>query len=231
LTHPIQSYVINPRLSLKISPHIRWNLSGQLYLHHLIYLHSDRSAQNHWNHVYLIRSDLFLNLPGKLNWTSTQSISSNYFIYDYEDSAFVNVNSRIFRSLYVDQAAEFFISPQWSIKYRINARLEDDGTLDWSNFIQDKTTERIHVQQVLLFNYRTRNLKIFTGPVLSKRWYYQFNPDGNRSLIHYVYRRGVSTGCQYKTFIRLKYTLEAIHQTRQKRVFNQNGTLQISFII
>ncbi len=225
------SYVLNPQLSVALSPYLRWNLSGQVYLHHLIYLHSSRSGQNHWNRVYTIRSNLTLSIPAKLTWTSTQSISSNYFIYDYEDSAFVNVSSRIFRSLYIDQTIDYFFSPQWSIKFRISGRLEDDGLLDWDRFIQEKYSDRIQVSQDFFVNHRARNFQFFAGPVNSRRWFYQNTPENKKNLIQYVYRNGLSVGCQFRTNVRLKYTLEAIHQKNQKRVYNQNGYLQINFML
>lgn len=225
------SYVFNPQLSLALSPYLRWNLSGQVYLHHLIYLHSSRSGQNHWNRVYTIRSNLSLSIPAKLTWSSTQSISSNYFIYDYEDSAFINVSSRIFRSLYIDQSVDYFLSPGWSLKYRISGRFEDDGLLDWDLFIQEKYSDRIQVSQEFLINHRGRYFQIYAGPVNSRRWFYQNTPTTDKTLIQYVYRNGLSIGCQFRTNIRIKYTLEAIHQKNQKRVYNQNGYLQINFIL
>jgi len=225
------SYVFNPQLSVALSPYLRWNLSGQVYLHHLIYLHSSRSGQNHWNRVYTIRSNLSLSIPARLTWSSTQSISSNYFIYDYEDSAFVNISSRIFRSLYIDQSVDYFLSSQWNIKFRISGRFEDDGLLDWNRFIQEKYSDRIQVSQEFLINFRARSVQIFAGPVNSRRWFYQNTAGNGKTLIQYVYRNGVTAGCQFRTNIRLKYTMEAIHQKNQKRVYNQNGFFQINFIL
>lgn len=225
------SYVVNPQLSIRLSPYIRWNVSGQMYLHHLIYLHAARSGQNHWNRVYSIRSHLNLSIPARLNWSSTQSLSSNYFVYDYEDSAFVNVNSRVFRSLYLDQNIDYFLSSHWSVTLRLSGRFEDDGALDWNRFIQEKSSDRIQVNQTYLLSYRKRQFKIFAGPVFSKRWFYQKGPDDQWSLIHYVYRNGITGGCQFSSMLRFKYTLETIRQTGQKQVYNQNGFLQIHFIL
>jgi hypothetical protein len=225
------SYVVNPQLSLRLSPYIRWNLSGQMYLHHLIYLHAGRSGQNHWNRVYSLRSHLNLAIPARLIWSSTQSLSSNYFVYDFEDSAFVNVSSQIFRSLYMDQNVDYFFTSSWGISLRLSGRFEDDGALNWSRFIQDKNSERIQVNQEYLISYRKGAFKISGGPVFSKRWFYQKGPDDQWALIHYVYRRGMTGEFQFHRNVRFKYTLEAIRQSGQKKVYNQNGFLQIHFIL
>lgn len=225
------SYVLNPQLNFQLSPYIRWNVSGQMYLHHLIYLSSRRSGQNHWNRVYSISSHLNLSIPARLNWSSTQSLSTNYFVYDYEDSAFVNVNSNIFRSLYLDQHIEYFFSSPWGISLRVSGRLEDDGLLDWQHFIQDKATERYQVNQEYLISYRKQNFNVFAGPVFSKRWFYQKSANDQWTLIHYIYRRGITGGCRIKNLFHFKYTFEAIQQTGQKKVYNQNGALQLNIIL
>jgi hypothetical protein len=131
----------------------------------------------------------------------------------------------------MDQNVDYFFTSSWGISLRLSGRFEDDGALNWSRFIQDKNSERIQVNQEYLISYRKGAFKISGGPVFSKRWFYQKGPDDQWSLIHYVYRRGMTGEFQFHRNVRFKYTLEAIRQSGQKKVYNQNGFLQIHFIL
>ena len=136
------TYSISPAWHHRIDKFTNMALSANFFLHHYVYLYKQRSAQNHWNRVFSIRSEINTYIPQRIKWNAKQEIYANYFVYDHEDSAFVHVQSMVFRGLKLQQNLQYYIHPNWYIGAYVFLRVEDNGLLDWDNFIQEITDSK-----------------------------------------------------------------------------------------
>jgi len=140
------------------TPFSRIEIGSKLSLFHLIYLFSTRSSENYWNRnlVLWTEYDWILNAwSGK----ARAHIRSNYFDYDYDD-LFIELDqparSFVHRSLDLSKQVRVRLLPRWSLTSKIASRWEDEGQLDWTDFIQQISSERQQTEFTtrLSFAYR-----------------------------------------------------------------------------
>ena len=126
------------------NPFSRLEIGTKMSLFHLIYLFNTRSSENYWNRNLVLWSeyDWILN-----DWSgkARAHIRSNYFDYDYDD-LFIEMDqparSFVHRSLDLSKQLKFQFLPRWSLTAKFASRWEDEGQLDWSQFIQQISSER-----------------------------------------------------------------------------------------
>jgi hypothetical protein len=206
-------------------------IGGSVYLHHLVYLSGKRSAQNHWNRVYRLEQEFLLNLPLQMRWNSRQSLFANYFVYDYEDSSFIQQQSMVFRGFNTAQSVKYHIRPAWGLESVFALRLEDDGALDWQAWVQDRYHTRNTWRYELLGFYQSGSLFLRLGPTYSERHDYQHHTGAAREKIYHNIRRGVMVNLGFQPWMKFKYHLESISQSNASQRWYQNGNLELMIFI
>jgi hypothetical protein len=224
------TYSISPMWRHRIDPYTTMSLGANFFLHHYVYLFHQRSAQNHWNRVFSVRSEVNTTIPQKIRWNAKQELYANYFVYDHEDSAFVHVQSMVFRGIKLQQNIQYYVGPSWYLKAYVFLRLEDNGLLDWDEFIQEITDSKYTVKIEVAPGYKKKKLNVAAGPVLSFRRDFRYVDLETRNESYRSRRIGGMISIQLSNIFTLNYRLEQIEQTGISTVFNQSGSLRFNMI-
>ncbi|MCD6446682.1 MAG: hypothetical protein J7L40_00795 [Candidatus Marinimicrobia bacterium] len=224
------TYSFSPMWRHRIDKYTTMSLGGNLFLHHYVYLYHQRSAQNHWNRVFSIRSEVNTNIPERIRWTSKQELYANYFVYDHEDSVFVHVQSMVFRGLKLQQNIQYYFSSSLFLRAYMFLRFEDNGLLDWKNFIQEITDSKYTIKCELTPGFKRKKWNVAAGPVFSYRKDYRYTDMSTRTESYHSLRLGGLISLQLSNKLTLHYRLEQIEQSGASRVYNQSGSLRFNMI-
>ncbi|MCK4529695.1 MAG: hypothetical protein KAU44_00820, partial [Candidatus Marinimicrobia bacterium] len=224
------TYSFSPMWQHRIDKYTTMSLGGNLFLHHYVYLYHQRSAQNHWNRVFSIRSEVNTNIPERIRWSSKQELYANYFVYDHEDSAFVHVQSMVFRGLKLQQNIQYYFSSSLFLRAYMFLRIEDNGVLDWENFIQEITDSKYTIKCELTPGFKRKKWNVAAGPVFSYRKDYRYTDMSTRTESYHSLRLGGLISLQLSNKLTLHYRLEQIEQSGASRVYNQSGSLRFNMI-
>lgn len=225
------SYSINMKWRHRINSYLNFAISGNFYFHHLVYLWHQRSAQNHWNRIFSLQSDLMLNIPDRIIWSSHQEIYTNFFVYDYENLPFVHINSMVFRGLKLNQNFRYFFDNRYGTNFQFFIRWEDRGFLDWDNFYQELTNDKFEYKVSLSGFRKFKNLSVNAGPIYSQRFEYRYDISNNKYLSFYSYRKGVNLSIKYKRIFNINYNIQKIKQSNRESYYNNSGFVSIHFVI
>ncbi|MCF7833173.1 MAG: hypothetical protein K9N05_06330 [Candidatus Marinimicrobia bacterium] len=224
------TYSISPMWHHRIDKYTNMTLGGNFFMHHYVYLFHQRSAQNHWNRVFSIRSEINTNIPQRVHWNAKQELYANYFVYDHEDSAFVHVQSMVFRGLKLQQNIQYFFTPAFYLRAYMFLRFEDNGLLDWDDFIQEITDSKYTIKCELAPGFKKKKWNISAGPVFSYRKDFRYIDLDTRSESYHSLRLGGVVSLQLSNMLTLNYRLEQIDQSGIARVYNQSGSLRFNMI-
>ncbi len=224
------TYSFSPMWHHRIDDYTSMSLGGNFFMHHYVYLFHQRSAQNHWNRVFSIRSEIKTHIPRKIRWNAKQELYANYFVYDHEDSAFVHVQSMVFRGLKLQQNISYYLSPSWYLNAYVFLRVEDNGLLDWDDFIQEITDSKYTIKAEIAPGLRRKKFDILIGPIFSYRKDFRYTDIENRNESYRSLRVGGKISVRLSNILSLNYRLEQIDQTGIPRVYNQSGSLRFNMI-
>jgi len=224
------TYSLTPAWHHRLDEHSSLTLSGNMFLHHYVYLFHQCSAQNHWNRVFALKSEINTQIPERIHWNAKQEIYANYFVYDHEDSAFVHVQSMVFRGISLQQNLRWFTGGRTFINAYVFFRLEDNGLLDWERFIQERSDGKYTLKIELMPGYRVRRSSLSLGPVFSYRQDFRYLDMTNRIESYHSRRIGGRISLQIGNFLVFSYRLEHIRQSAAADRYNQSGNLRFNWI-
>lgn len=224
------TYSLSPMWQHRIDNFTTMSFGTNFFLHHYVYLYHQRSAQNHWNRVFSIRSEVNTFIPQRIRWNSKQELYANYFVYDHEDSAFVHVQSMVFRGMKLQQNLQYYFNPEWYLRAYMFLRVEDNGLLDWDEFIQEITDSKYTVKLELSPGYKKKKFNIAVGPVFSFRQDHRYTDLHTRTESYRSRRLGGMIMLQVSNILTFSYRLEQIEQTGTAGVYNQSGSLRFNMI-
>jgi len=95
---------------------------------HLVYLRSQRSANNNWVQLYALYPTLYIRPWDNLQIKQRFSISANYTEYDFDD-LFTNIKSNIFRQAKTITDLSYRLGEEFSLNISYTYRAEDFGRL------------------------------------------------------------------------------------------------------
>jgi len=96
---------------------------------HLVYLRSQRSANNNWGRLYALYPALRIRPWENLQIQQRFSISANYREYDFED-LFTDIRSNIFRQARTSTDLSYRLGEDLSLNFNYTYRAEDFGRLE-----------------------------------------------------------------------------------------------------
>jgi hypothetical protein len=114
---------------------------------HLVYLRSQRSANNNWAKVYTLFPAVLIRPWDDLFIRQSFSISANYTEYDFED-LFTDIKSNIFRQARATTDLNYRLGEELSVDLSYTYRVEDFGRLiredDWVEILSwDKSYQNV----------------------------------------------------------------------------------------
>lgn len=209
--------------SRRLSPSLQVGIEAKGFLHHLVYLFAERSANNNWNRIIQLATTFGYKGPGSFSLFQRAEVRSNYTTFDFEDPQF-QIKSFVFRKFTLTDSISVGRSSRRMFRIFHRLELEENGRLFWTDF-----------SQLLLLNRRNHYLSVgvqtrlpaqfmlycgMTG-YLRREWRYRPGPDGNQLKE----RIGdfSSYGPQVRLYIRRSGTRNALISISRLRITDPSG--------
>ncbi len=140
---------INTRATVShwFNPALKVELLASANLYHMVYIFGERSADNNWNRIFLLRPIIEYQPTESLRLFQSFEVLANYVDYDFED---VNVNTRsfVFRKFAMTDSLKFKLMPKTWLLLDYRLQIEENGQLYWDEWaeriISTRTNQWIH---------------------------------------------------------------------------------------
>ena len=133
------------------SPVLDLKLEAFINFFHQIYIYKERSANNNWNRIFRLSSEI--NYRGKnFNNKIKNEILANYTVYDFEQQ-FSQSQSYIFRKYILEDSLSIRLLPRLHTGFNSRYEIEDKGSFFKSEFAQQilQSSESIYVDLFIRF--------------------------------------------------------------------------------
>ena len=138
-------------------------------LNHIVYLFGERSADNHWNRVFSLSSEIKSRLTPSIKTVQSFGVLANYYDYDFDDRI-TPIRSLVLRNFRYSQSTIIEMNRTVSILLSSVIELEEDGKLNWDKFIEQRTAGRVITNAEGRIQYRVRRkLSVSVGLSRSSR--------------------------------------------------------------
>jgi hypothetical protein len=118
-------------INQQFNPFFQAGLGLEADLIHIVYIESQRSANNNRNYIYRLFPTVIFS-DSRLYSRNRFEVLANYTVYDYE--AFSQVHSYSFRQAAFSDSTLVKLTPKISAAFFGNIKLYSRGELYWSNF-------------------------------------------------------------------------------------------------
>ncbi len=126
---------INSRLIAfhKFSPVLSFEVQASVNLYHMVYIFGERSADNNWNRIFLLRPIIHYYPVEQFKLKQSFEVLANYVDYDFEDKS-VLTKSFVFRKFSVDDSLQYGVTSRTSLLFDFRLQLEENGQLSWEEW-------------------------------------------------------------------------------------------------
>jgi len=135
----------------KFNSNLIWRLNLDINLSHLVFIYKERSIENNWNRIILLGSGVRYE---NSNFTigNFSEIIANYTDYDYEKYLTV-VKSFVFRKFNNYTNVNLNLDKKSSINLIVKLEKEENGMLNWSEFVQNVNFSKNNWQAKIMYKY------------------------------------------------------------------------------
>ena len=188
--------------SRRISGALLASFSLRANLHHLVYLFSQRSANNNWNRILQLANEIEWQ-PGPISRLKQRAeVLANYTSYDFEAVKY-QIRSFVYRKFTLTDSLRLgrnYGDWQWFLFHRLE--LEENGRLFWQDFAEQPLVDRRN--HYLAWGVQKRLLQRFfvyfgVAAYLRKEWRYRQSPLAGQIREHYG--DFLSWGPQFRVFL------------------------------
>jgi len=146
-------------------------LNGSVNLYHLVYIFSERSANNNWMRIFRLFPQVFYRPNKNITIAQYLEILANYVDYDYETgTTTTDLKSYIFRRFSLTQEIQARLSRQIGIFLNYKLELEENGKLDWDSWTEYLLMNRKNHWVRFNFNYKlNKDFIVSPGFILNRR--------------------------------------------------------------
>jgi hypothetical protein len=116
-----------------LGKNLTFSLSADAVLNHIVYLFSDRSANNNWNRVLRLSPRIVFRPSASLRTTNAFEVLANYTVYDFEEQVF-SVRSYSFRQYSLLDSTTYELSRRVALDFSARVKLYEQGQLRWKEF-------------------------------------------------------------------------------------------------
>ncbi len=141
------NFVSNVFYSRKVSDFLRLNLLAEYSDRHLVFLKSQRSAQNNHNKVIRFSPSLFIQ-NGRFEYNPRLEVLANYTVYDFETLS-SSVKSYSFRQFSYSDSINIPITRNILLHAENTFRYFQNGILYWDSFSEYPQMENIEYQNTI----------------------------------------------------------------------------------
>ncbi len=147
-------------INRQFNPFFQAGLGLEADLIHIVYIESQRSANNNRNFIYRFFPTVVYS-DSRVYSRNRFEVLANYTVYDYE--AFSQVHSYSFRQAAFSDSTLIGLTPKISAFFYGNLKLYSRGELYWSNFSEFPLNYFVDGTAWLSFYYGSRNYRYGIG--------------------------------------------------------------------
>ncbi len=156
------------------SPGFQIKIGGNIRLRHLAYLFSQKSADNNWNRIFNVYSDLKYSRLPNFEFKQRTEVLSNYTDYDYE-YLLQQVKSYVFREFSITDSLLWRLFGQTNLSGYYRLEFEENGRLFWDAFSEQPLLSRHNHYYSLMVDFPVfQTFRVFGGfqGYFRKEWPY-----------------------------------------------------------
>jgi len=179
-------YLLKVTSSHRLNGYLTVTLTADASLTHLVYLSSQRSADNTWNRIFRLSPQLDYRPFTFLATTNRFEVLANYTAYDF-DTPGAQVRSYAFRQFAFSDSTVLTVSRRTWLEWSSYVRLYERGNLRWSDFSEQPVSYFEDFTHLGMVRYRIAPALIFS---LGIRYFSQmrFDYSGNERIPAYFLR-------------------------------------------
>lgn len=166
------------RYARRFSPLLHFEVYGQAFLNHLVYLFGENSNDNNWNRIFRLAPTVGYVLPDVMSNYMAAELVANYTEYDFEGRT-QNIRGRSFRELVIRDSLTLYLSGRLGLTTSGTMRISERGSFSWSRFAES-LLERTRTEglEAELFSGRDSAFHYGVGGRLSRVKNYRADPRG-----------------------------------------------------
>lgn len=150
-------------------------IGGNVRLRHLVYLFSQKSADNNWNRIFNIYSDLNYSRLRNFEFKQRAEVLANYTDYDFE-YLLQQVKSYVFREFSITDSLFWRLFGQTNLSAYYRLEYEENGRLFWDAFSEQPLLNRHNHYYSLIVDFPVfQTFRVFGGfqGYFRKEWSYK----------------------------------------------------------
>ncbi|MFZ5515563.1 MAG: hypothetical protein ACOY90_02930 [Candidatus Zhuqueibacterota bacterium] len=131
------------RMNFKVSETHYFNenlkliFNSSVNLYHLVYIYSERSANNNWMRIFRIDPQVVYRPTSRITLFNHAEVLANYVDYDYEDgSSATDIKSYVFRRFSIDHQSTYQLTQRTRLFFSYNLEIEENGKLNWDHWTE-----------------------------------------------------------------------------------------------
>ena len=168
---------INTRFSWThaLDPALKIELLAGVNLYHMVYIFGERSADNNWNRIFLLRPSIEYQPEKRFRLHQEFEVLANYVDYDFEDTN-LQTRSFVFRKFAMTDSLFWQLSSHTSLLFDYRLQLEENGQLYWDAWSEKIIVDRIKQWAHIYWRYFVmRRFQLSPGYTVYKRdeWRYK----------------------------------------------------------
>jgi hypothetical protein len=202
----------------RFSPWLKLMLNGSINLYHLVYIFSERSANNNWMRIFRLYPQIVYQPNPRLSLTQQLEVLANYTDYDFETAASTgDLRSYVFRRLAISNDLNARVTRKSSVLLNYKIELEENGKLDWDRWIEYLLTERQSHWLKLSLQYQFQQNSFISPGVLLLTRRESYQPGlgfalGGREGLGDIRSYGPTLKLSYQPHARLSLFIEAMRR-------------------
>lgn len=193
-------------------------VNGSVNLYHLVYIFSERSANNNWMRIFRIYPQVIFRPNHKIALAQHFEVLANYVDYDYETgTTTAELKSYIFRRFSFTQQIQAQLSKRTDMFLNYRLELEENGKLAWDRWTEYLLMNRTNHWLRFIMNYQLkRHFTLSPGFIVQHRAERRNNlassPGGYLASGGNTKSFGPTCKLSYQPHHRLHFSLEAMRR-------------------
>lgn len=152
-------------------PRLKLVLNGSVNLYHLVYIYSERSANNNWMRIFRLSPQVIYRPTDGIKIVQNAEVLANYVDYDYEiATSTLDVRSYVFRRFMLEHRIYANLTHTTAIQLNYKFEIEENGKLNWDNWTEVLLTNRKNHWFRFNFTFKSRHhFYVSPGVIIFKR--------------------------------------------------------------
>ncbi|MDZ7319450.1 MAG: hypothetical protein ONB11_09870 [candidate division KSB1 bacterium] len=202
----------------RFNPWLKLMLNGSINLYHLVYIFSERSANNNWMRILRLYPQIIYQPDRRFSLMQQLEVLANYTEYDFETASSSDyLKSYVFRRFSFTNDIRAQVTQKSSVLLNYKIELEENGKLDWDRWIEYLLTTRQSHWLKLSLQYQLHKHSFITPGLLllSRRENYQRGLGlalGVKEGLGDIRSYGPTLKLNYQPSARLNLSIEAMRR-------------------